>query len=81
MWSITRAPTPRGVGAGYVVEHCLLAGTSDGGFDARAMGMEKKYRGVVRVRLLPQGDSPALGERNLCEHEHQVTCGTGEETL
>ncbi|WP_204160497.1 hypothetical protein, partial [Cutibacterium acnes] len=65
---------------GYVVEHCLLAGTSDGGFDARAMGMEK-YRGVVRVRLLPQGDSPALGERNLCEHEHQVTCGTGEETL
>lgn len=41
----------------------------------------EKYRGVVRVRLLPQGDSPALGERNLCEHEHQVTCGTGEETL
>lgn len=28
-----------------------------------------------------RGDSPALGERNLCEHEHQVTCGTGEETL
>lgn len=54
MWSILGLRHLAVSEPGYVVEHCLLAGTSDGGFDARAMGMEK-YRGVVRVRLLPQG--------------------------